>query len=255
MKKSLMIVFITVVLVVLISSTVWAAAAPAVVSGGWIGDGTTVKIDTSGANLPNWLMLLDSNGITVTGSQQICHAFPGGQYGWMADIRVQNGSEWVSVPTTQGWYPDEEGMYRACANVSGWKSTYALFGYYIPPVTKSTFNEEVCQYDDWEIYSWWHNDYYPWEEGYSLEVYLGPEGDFPLGETVTYEILGEYPIPGFDIPQTGTTISWDDGAIYATFTDYVYDELPDPSFTRLVKVSTAGCVHTLLWDSDDSYED
>jgi hypothetical protein len=255
MKKVVTVLFAVALLFTTLTSSATAlSGTPGIATGSWLGSGEIVPVDLTDTTYPAWLQLAADQGFKANFDQHVCHPFPGGQFAWVADIRVLSGNEWVSVPTTQGWEPDEEGTYMACADVSRWGGTYALFAWFDQTrVTTPAFDESVCSYDDWEIYSWWHSDIYPWPVGYSLEVYLGPVGEFPLGETVTYEILGVYPIPGFDIPRTGSTTSWDDGAVYATFTDFVYDELPDPSFTRLVKISTAGCTYTLLWDSDETF--
>jgi hypothetical protein len=209
-----------------------------------------------GTTYPEWLVLMDTTGIAVKTAGQVCHPFAGGQDGWVADIRMLVGRQWEPVPTTQGWMPDEEGSYMTCANLPGY-GTYALFGYFDGVVApKSDFDQELCDYENWRIYSWYHGSDYPWPEGYSLEVRLtdGTETHL-LGQQVTYEILGSYPIAGFPIPQTGTTTSWDDGAIYATFTDYVYSRLRSPHFVRTVRVTLGECTQDLLWDSDVTFTD
>ncbi|NSW53934.1 MAG: hypothetical protein HPY85_15645 [Anaerolineae bacterium] len=259
MKKLWLVVLAAALVLVLVNvpgsvSAIFIPPSDPVAGGAWTG-GTPVPVDFSGTTYPNWLVPMDTTGVWVRNPEHICHPFQGGQDGWVADIRVLVGKQWEPVTTTQGWMPDEEGTYMACATAPGW-GTYALFGYFDEArAPKAAFDESVCDYEDWMIYSWWHGSTYPWPVGYSLEVYLGADGEFPLGETVTYEIVGAYPIAGFGIPQSGSTVSWYDGDIYATFTDYVYDELPDPSFVRLVKVSTGGCSTVLAWDSDVTYMD
>jgi len=56
---------------------------------------------------------------------------------------------------------------------------------------------------------------------YSLEIHLATDSEgFPIGKIVKYQILDTYPITGLEgLPHTGTTTSWDDSEIYATFTD------------------------------------
>ncbi|MEE4195733.1 MAG: hypothetical protein V2J07_11095 [Anaerolineae bacterium] len=76
--------------------------------------------------------VLQSQGLHLDGPAQICHPYPGGQFGWNAEIRVMTLSGWQSVPTVNQWVPDEEGAYMTCAQV--WHSgVYAVFGYWEKP--------------------------------------------------------------------------------------------------------------------------
>jgi hypothetical protein len=221
---------------------------PGIAFGKWT-VGTERSFDFSMTTYPNWLQIMDINVTELTAAGQVCHPFRGGQFGWMADIRQLVGKEWVKVPTTQGFLFGPEGSYFACVTAPA-AGTYAFFAYFDESkAPKSAFNQKVCQYQDWVAYFWYHGDSYPWDTGYSLEIHLAndPSG-FPTGKTVTYEILGDYPITGLEgLPQTGSTTSWDDGEIYATFTDYIFDgdfsSIPD--FTNSIKVTTGGCSYTL----------
>lgn len=71
-------------------------------------------------------------GVVITAPTEICHEFSGGQFGWQAVIRRLVNNEWVNVPTTQGWVPNTEGNYMACAQALS-AGKYALFAYYVQP--------------------------------------------------------------------------------------------------------------------------
>lgn len=76
--------------------------------------------------------VLQSEGIHLSGGTQLCHPYPGGQFGWNAEIRVLTSAGWQSVATVNQWVPDEEGKFMTCANV--WSGgTYAVFGYWEKP--------------------------------------------------------------------------------------------------------------------------
>jgi len=79
-------------------------------------------------------------GVVVTAPTEICHEFSGGQFGWVAVIRRLVNNEWVNVPTTQGWIPNTEGKYMACAQAPS-AGKYALFAYYIQPENAVQANE------------------------------------------------------------------------------------------------------------------
>jgi hypothetical protein len=236
------------------------------VSDGDWSTGTVTPVDLTGTSYPAWLQLLDENGTVLPGATEVCHPFRGGNFGWTADIRVLENEVWTQVPTTMEWVPDTAGVYMACA-ITPAPGLYALFGYFDQANVKvkagefTALDPEICGYVDWVAYWWYHGENYQeefgWEPGYSLEVYLGSYSDgFPLGEEVTYEIVGIYPIPGFDFPKTGSTTSWDDGDVFATFTDTVldFDTNGWPEFTNQLLIETQGCSYTLDWDSSDTYE-
>jgi hypothetical protein len=76
--------------------------------------------------------VLQSEGLQISGAAQICHPYPGGQFGWNAEIRMQTRTGWQSVGTVNRWVPDEEGSYMTCAQV--WSGgVYAVFGYWVKP--------------------------------------------------------------------------------------------------------------------------
>lgn len=75
-----------------------------------------------------WLLLL-TEGLQVNRSTWMCHAFPGGQFGWTAQLRVLSGTRWLPVHSRTFWQPDEEGRLVVCADVPQ-AGVYALFGYW-----------------------------------------------------------------------------------------------------------------------------
>jgi hypothetical protein len=253
MNKSMSISFTFVLVLTMVLATVpgTVLAKPStpssVADGNWT-VGTAAVLNLTGTVYPEWLQLMDIKGVVITAPGQVCHPFRGGNYGWTADIRQLVGDTWEKVTTTMSWVPDEDGQYMACAAAQT-AGTYALFGYYDPAKDPKIIKNAACQYGNWVAYFWYHDDGYPWEPGYSLEVHLADDPSvFPLGETVSYTILRDTPIPGWtDLPLTGTTTSWEDGEVYATFTDYVYtgdfSDLPD--FSTSIQIETGGCSYIL----------
>jgi hypothetical protein len=75
---------------------------------------------------------LASPGLTLSGASKICFPFSGGQFGWVGQIRMNVDGEWVSLPTTTSWLPDEEGSLWACAQAPS-AGTFALFAYWQHP--------------------------------------------------------------------------------------------------------------------------
>lgn len=177
---------------------------PEVTSGGWMGDGKAVPVDVTGTTYPEWLTLVSTTGFKVTESQQICHAFPGGQDGWVADIRVKSGNEWLSVPTTQGWEPDEEGTYMACADVN-W-GTHALFAYYVRPADAPAELPE-CEFTPQMAFvghpaiGWQGDPYTGW---YFEAIVFNP--NFAEGSAVSYTITDSFNLPAeIKTSASGTT--------------------------------------------------
>jgi hypothetical protein len=270
MKKSwVTIPFAVITVIVLFVSRVPGTASatgiiqqPDIAGGSWTG-GEETPLDLEGTTYPDWLQATNTNALLVTTKGEICHPFRGGQFGWVASIRQLVDGQWVKLNTTQGWMGDTEGSYLACATAQT-AGTYAVFAYFdekLAPVVESEpvfalfsfFNmpmlmsyaendETSGQFTDWVAYFWYHSDYYSWTPGYSLEIYLGDDPSvFAIDKAVSYSILGDYPITGLeDMPATGTTLSWDDGSVYATFTDYVYtgDFENIPAFTNSIRVET-----------------
>jgi hypothetical protein len=244
---------------------------PDIADGSWSG-GQEIPLVLEGSTYPDWLQVMNTPALQVTTPGQICHPFRGGQYGWVASIRQLTNGQWVKLQTIQGWMGDTEGSYMACTDAQG-AGTYALFGYFdesLAPEPQveveavsfslfSFFDESQsleaqidaggCQYEYWTAYFWYHDDSYDWTPGYSLEVYLGEDASvFPLGMEVTYTILGDYPIEGLEgLPVTASTTSWEDGRIYATFTDFAFDgnfeDLAD--FNNSILVETGGCSYVI----------
>ena len=184
---------ILVILAVGYGSVSAVSVNPEVISGGWMGDGKTVPVNVTGTTYPEWLTLVSTMGFKVTESQQICHAFPGGQDGWVADVRVKSGSEWLSVPTTQGWEPDEEGTYMACADVN-W-GTHALFAYYVKP-EKTAESLPECEFSPQMTFvnhpdGGWQGD--PYTGWYFEAIVFTP--DFAEGSAVSYKITDSTNLP------------------------------------------------------------
>lgn len=253
MKKSTLVgvlsIFIAVFTLVSVTSPVEAKPPTqnGVADGNWSA-GISVVVNLADTTYPDWLQLMDEKGSVLSVPGQICHPFRGGTYGWTAEIRLLKGSTWVKLPTVMDWIPNKEGIYTAC--VQGPESgTYALFGYYDPALAPvSNAEARICDYANWDAHIWYHDDSYPWEPGYSFEVTMGSNTEeFPLGQTVTYTIISTYPVTGLTIAQTGTTVSWDDGEIYATFTD---NPIEWTEFSTQILVQTGQCSHVLNWNSD-----
>jgi hypothetical protein len=197
MKKVLAVLFAVTLLVTTITSSVNAiSSGPGIASGTWIGSGEVVSVNLTGTSYPDWLQLAAYQGFKANFDQQVCHPFPGGQSGWMADIRVLSGSEWVPVPTTQGWEPDEEGTYMACADVSRWGGTYALFAYYVKPENTPAAPLRECDFSPWMTIinhpaSDWPGDPYT---GYTFEAVIYDNPVAP-GTAVSYEIIESVNLP------------------------------------------------------------
>jgi hypothetical protein len=257
MKKSIIIgvtsmFFVVMVLVALQHPVSAMGLGPnnGVAAGSWT-TGTDAPLNLAGTTYPDYLQLMDENGTVIASPGQICHPFRGGNYGWTADIRQLIGGTWQKLATTMAWVPDKDGEYMACALAPA-AGTYALFGYYDPakaPVSSAAAEEaRICDYANWDAHIWYHDDSYEWEPGWSFEVTMGSNvEEFPLGQTVTYTIVGTYPVTGLTIAQTGTTTSWDDGEIYATFTDNSIDW---SEFSTQVLIETGQCSQVLDWNSD-----
>ena len=138
MKKVIRIVLATLIIVMLLAASIHDEVKangiptnnPSLAQGDWSA-GTNTEVNFDDSPIPNWLQLLASP-VNITETGQVCHAFRGGQFGWVGEIRQLVDGKWVKVPATIGWVPNEEGSFTICfdANMAG---TYALFGYYNPP--------------------------------------------------------------------------------------------------------------------------
>ena len=82
-------------------------------SGKW-SRGTEVSLDLTKNPGPAWLDVY-SNGIKVTTSGEICHPFPAGVKGMVAEIRELKDGVWAKLATTFKYVPTVEGIYTACA--------------------------------------------------------------------------------------------------------------------------------------------
>jgi hypothetical protein len=248
MKKSWFSISVTLLVVVMLLAIATPRAVnakaiietPDIAEGTWIG-GVETPLVLTGSTYPDWLQVMNSNAVKLTSAGQICHPFRGGQFGWVASIRQLIDGKWVKLPTTQGWMGNEEGSYMACTNAPR-AGTYALFGYFDQTKAPAvSFDEAVCEYSNWDAHIW-----YTYDDEYAFEVTMGSDPSvFPVGQTVTYTLL-DWPVDGLTIAQTGTTTSWDDGEIYATFFD---QSIEWTSFSTQVLVETGGCSQVLNWNS------
>jgi len=93
--------------------------------------GEEVVVDMVENPAPEWLQLL-AKPVKVTEPGEICHDFRGGQFYWVGEIRQLVDGNWVKIPSTSGWKPNEEGKYVICADAPA-TGIYALFGYFSPP--------------------------------------------------------------------------------------------------------------------------
>ena len=111
------------------------ADPPAAGSWTWMDESVTGTIVPQSSLMDTYVedyAILQSDGIYVNGPTTLCHPYPGGAYGWNAEIRVWTSTGWQSVPTTNQWMPDEEGKFMSCAQV-WFRGTYAVFGYWVKP--------------------------------------------------------------------------------------------------------------------------
>jgi hypothetical protein len=108
---------------------------PSISGGSWTA-GTEIDVSQAALTAPAWLQLL-STGDKLTAPGKICHSLRGGQYGWVGEIRELINGKWVRLATTDGWVPNLEGSYLACAQAPA-AGVYALFGYYVAPVVKES---------------------------------------------------------------------------------------------------------------------
>ncbi len=88
--------------------------------------GNVVLLDFVKNPAPTWLDVY-STGIKVTSAGELCHPFPAGAKGMVAEIRELVDGKWVKVKTTFKYIPAGEGTYSACANAEA--GTYVLMGY------------------------------------------------------------------------------------------------------------------------------
>lgn len=100
--------------------------APGVAEGAWSA-GTEVDVNLDAVNYAGLQLL--TKGVKITEPAKLCHEFRGGDYGWVAEIRMLKNGVWVKQPTTMGWEPDTEGKFMACTDASS-AGTYALFGWF-----------------------------------------------------------------------------------------------------------------------------
>ncbi len=211
---------------------------PLVAEGAWIGDGDAIPVDVTGTVYPKWLTLVNSTGFNVTESQQICHAFPGGQLGWVADIRVKSGNDWLAVPTTQGWEPDEEGTYMACADVN-W-GTHALFAYYIEPEDAVKVLPE-CEYNTFMGFVYhpgWTGDTYT---GWYFEA-ITYNAPFAEGTAVSYTITQSTNLPAeIQLTASGVTVFPGEFAPTQTVLFYPVSGLPSQPWEATFHLTFPTC--------------
>lgn len=88
--------------------------------------GNVVELNFVKNPAPAWLDVY-STGIKVTTAGELCHPFPAGAKGMVAEIRVLKDGKWDKVKTTFKYIPAGEGTYSACVNAEA--GTYVLLGY------------------------------------------------------------------------------------------------------------------------------
>lgn len=154
---------------------------PLVAQGEW-NTGTGVDVRTSAESAPEWLQLLDTNGVQITAPAKICHPLRGGQFGWVGQIRQLKDGKWVKLTTVNDWVPNKEGAFMSCAQAPA-AGTYALFGYYIAPEVPAEA-AYVCDSGIWLDAS----------SGVDTDIIIrGQISGVPAGTTITMEILSSTP--------------------------------------------------------------
>lgn len=93
--------------------------------------GSEIALDPAVFPVPNEWSQSMGKGVKVDEPGTICHPFRKGAYGWTGSIYQLTNNGWLKLPTTLGWVPNEEGVYKACAYAPA-AGTYAFFGYYDP---------------------------------------------------------------------------------------------------------------------------
>jgi hypothetical protein len=169
------------------TSTSTEAKSPDIAPNSW-NKGTEVVIDTVTNPVPSGYQMF-GKGVKITSPGEICHEFRSGQFKWIADIHRMVNSNWVKVPiTTQGWVPDEEGTYMACAQADA-AGTYALFGYYTGPSERAFEPSQtpplspVCDVNPFTM------------DGYIVNY---------IGEGYDYDYRFDFDIDSATLPQTFT---------------------------------------------------
>jgi hypothetical protein len=206
--------------------------------------GTEVVIDLATYPAPPDQQLF-GKGVVVDEPATLCHPFDMGRFGWTGTVYQLMEGQWIKLPTSVGWVPDEEGQYMACATTSS-AGTFALFAYYTRPEVTG------CQYNTSEWYGSYFNaenypELYPGVEGYYLDAYV--EG-LPIGTKVTYRIIS---IDGYVIadPSSSThAYLYDEEYIWA---DFMASSplMWDGDWTIIMEISAAGCSKIVTVNSDD----
>ena len=112
------------------ASAYYAPSSPSLAPGDWSA-GTNTEVNFEDNPMQSWLQLLTSP-VKITETGQVCHAFRGGQFGSVGEIRQVVDGKWVKIASTVGWVPNEEGSFTICFDANS-VGTYALFGYFNPP--------------------------------------------------------------------------------------------------------------------------
>jgi hypothetical protein len=241
-------VFILCLTLVNIQESVNAASstAPAqsnVAEGSWTAGSATateIGIDLSKYPAPIEWMQLMTYGVTITEPAEICHKFRGGRFGWTGIIYQLKAGKWVKLATTAGWVPNEEGNFMVCAQAPA-AGTYALFGYYIEPISvKSKSHAPKCGYDmsEWNAYP------QPDGEG-GLGIQVNVENDIPAGTEGSFQVVNGSIVGGYIAPLTETS-----HATYFAGDDFTYFLFANPityegNWTITINFTVGSCSKNL----------
>ena len=121
-----------------------AVSAEPLASGTWEysgAEGELIGLDLEANPAPNDLQVMDWKMLKIDKPVQVCHPFRAGQFGWYAWVFELKDGKWVNVPATQGWIPEVDGRYMACADLPE-AGTYALFGGFSGP----SGEEKLCNF-------------------------------------------------------------------------------------------------------------
>lgn len=157
MRKNGQLVFALLLVMVLIFSSTPAnviaksdpggSTTSGIAGGSWTA-GDELDVNQYMTNAPTWLQLL-SNGDKLDAGEKSCHPFRGGQFGWIGEIRQYKDGNWIKVPTVNDWVPNKEGSFMSCVEAPS-AGIYALFGYYIPPVSNQA-PDSPCDSVTWDL--------------------------------------------------------------------------------------------------------
>jgi hypothetical protein len=238
MKKTRLAIVSVVIVIALMLATSPANALKLDTGRDW-NTGSPVEIDLTAAPGPvDWQLL--GQGVVVDAPASLCYPFREGEFGWTGAIYQLVDGKWNKLPTTNGWIPDKEGEFMACA-VAPAAGTYALFQYYTKPAKAG------CSIDtsDWYVSYFYAPDYpelYPGVEGWYLDAYVP---GLPVGTLVKYSIIT--PDPNLLISESGSTHSYlyKGAYIWADFVDSGLMEW-EGDWMITVKITAGDC--SIIYD-------